>query len=93
MSQSTAVVMSGRSVHQTTFFFLGKLDYAVNQYFVHIFLPVTDNNHSRISKRDENGHRNYFMINLHASMGTAWIKLVTPGSAVGLVTNCAVGPC
>ena len=85
MSQSTAVVMSGRSVHQTTFFFLGKLDYAVNQYFVHIFLPVTDNNHSRISKRDENGRRNYFMINLHASMGPGldqardlWICSRTP---------------
>ena len=26
--------------------FLGKLDYAVNQYFMHILALVTDNNHS-----------------------------------------------
>ena len=33
--KSTAMVMAGRSVHLTTFF-LGKLEQAVNQYFVHI---------------------------------------------------------
>ena len=27
-------------------FFLGKLEQAVNQYFMHIFSPVTDNNPS-----------------------------------------------
>ena len=48
------MVMSGGSVHLTTFF-LGKLEYAVNQYFVHILSLVTDNNPSWISEREENG--------------------------------------
>ena len=43
--QSKAMVMSGRSVHQTTFF-LSKLEQAVNQYFVYILSFVTDNNPS-----------------------------------------------
>ena len=54
-------------------FFLGKLDQAVNQYFVH--LP------SWISGREENGCRNYFTINLCQSMGQGWVELATPGSA------------
>ena len=44
-SLSTAMVMAGRSVHLTAFF-LGKLEQAVNQYFLHILLLVTDNNPS-----------------------------------------------
>ena len=40
-SQSTAMVMAGRSVHLTTLF-LGKLEQAVNQYFVHLLSLVTD---------------------------------------------------
>ena len=44
-SQATAKVMAGRSVQLTTFF-LGKLEQAVNQYFVHILSFVTDNNPS-----------------------------------------------
>ena len=44
--KSTAMVMAGRSVHLTTLFFLGKLEQAVNQYFVHILSLVTDNNPS-----------------------------------------------
>ena len=36
------MVMWGQSVHLTTLF-LGKLEQAVNQYFVHIFLLVNDN--------------------------------------------------
>ena len=43
--KSTAMVMAGRSVHLTTLF-LGKLEQAVNQYFVHILSLVTDNNPS-----------------------------------------------
>ena len=46
MSKSTAMVMSGWSVHLTTLFFLGKLEQAVHQYFVHILSLVTDNNPS-----------------------------------------------
>ena len=44
--KSTAMVIAGRSVHLTTLFFLGKLEQAVNQYFVHILSLVTDNNPS-----------------------------------------------
>ena len=44
--KSTSMVIAGRSVHLTTLFFLGKLEQAVNQYFVHILSLVTDNNPS-----------------------------------------------
>ena len=50
-------------------FFLGRLEQGVNQYFVHIMSLVTDNNLFWISGREENGCRNYYMINLHESMG------------------------
>ena len=43
--KSTAMVMADWSVHLTTPF-LGKLEQAVNQYFVHILSLVTDNNPS-----------------------------------------------
>ena len=43
--KSTAMVMVGRSVYLTTLF-LGKLEQAVNQYFVHILSLVTYNNPS-----------------------------------------------
>ena len=43
--KSTAMVMAGRSIHLPTLF-LGKLEQAVNQYFVHILSLVTDNNTS-----------------------------------------------
>ena len=39
------IVMTGRSIHLTTLF-LGKLEQAVNQYFVYILSVVTDNNPS-----------------------------------------------
>ena len=42
--KTTAMVMARRSVHLT--FFLGKLEQAVNQYYVQILLLVTDNNPS-----------------------------------------------
>ena len=61
--------MSGWSVHLTTLFSWASLTWAVNKYVVYILLLVTDNNPSWISRREENGHRNYFMINLHESMG------------------------
>ena len=44
--KSTAMAMAGRSVHLTTLYFLGKLEQAVNQYFVHILSLVPDNNRS-----------------------------------------------
>ena len=43
-SQSTAMVMSGWSVHLTTPFSLDRLEQVVNQYLVYIHLLVTDNN-------------------------------------------------
>ena len=43
--KSTAMVMAGRSIHLATLF-LGKLEQAVNQYYVHILSLVTDNNPS-----------------------------------------------
>ena len=43
--KSKAMVMAGRSAHPTTLF-LGKLEEAINQYFVHILSLVTDNNPS-----------------------------------------------
>ena len=43
--KSTAIVIAGRSVH-LPHFFLGKLEQAVNQYFVRILSLVTDNNPS-----------------------------------------------
>ena len=61
------MVMLGRPVHLTTLF-LGELDYAVNQYLVHILSLVTENNLSQISEREENGRRNYFMINIRKCM-------------------------
>ena len=42
-SKSTAMVMAGRSVYLATLLFLGKLEQAVKQYFVHILSLVTDN--------------------------------------------------
>ena len=43
--KSTAMVIVGRSVDLTTFF-LGKLEQAVNQYFVHTLSLVIDKNPS-----------------------------------------------
>ena len=43
--KSTAMVMVGRSVLLITLF-LGKLEQAVNQYFMHILSLVTHNNPS-----------------------------------------------
>ena len=49
--KSTAVVMAGLSVHPVSHFFLGKLEQAVNQYFVHILSLVTDNNPTGMIQR------------------------------------------
>ena len=46
-------------------FFLGKLDYAVNQYFVHILRLLLTTTILELA----GGRRNYFMINLHESTG------------------------
>ena len=45
------MVMSGQSVRLTTLFFLGKLDLAVNQYFVNILSLVTIHLESSEGKR------------------------------------------
>ena len=48
----------------------------VNQYFVHIFSLVTDNNPSWTSGWEENGRRNCFVINFHECMkpGLDWTR-------------------
>ena len=84
------------SSNHTTF--LDKLDQALNQYLVHILLLVTDHKASCMSRREENGHRNYFMINLQESMGPGPDRtrdLLICGqtqSADRHVTNCAMLP-
>ena len=59
------MVIAGRSVHQMIRFFLGKLEQAVNQYFVHMLSLVNNNNPTR----EENDRRINFIINLLESMG------------------------
>ena len=67
----------------------------VNQYFVHILSLVTDNHPSGM---EENDRRNYFMTNLHESMGPDGIDRVTPGSGFRRpsvarhFTDCATRP-
>ena len=61
--------MLGRSVHLSTLFSCASLTKQLTNYFMHIISLVTDNNPSWSSRREENGRRNYFMINLHGSMG------------------------
>ena len=51
---------------------------------MHILLPVTDDSYypSVISRRGNNGHRNYFIINLHESyVAGLGLKFTTPESA------------
>ena len=48
--KSKVMVIMERSVHLTTLF-MGKLEQADNQYFVHILSLVTDNNPSRMIQR------------------------------------------
>ena len=64
--KSTTMVLAGWSVHLTTF--LGKLEQAVNQLFMHILSLVTHSNPSWMNQQEENDRRNYFMINLHESI-------------------------
>ena len=49
------MVMLGQSVHVTTVF-LGKLDQAVSQYFVHILSLLADNNPSKFSGSEKKSH-------------------------------------
>ena len=50
---------SCQSIHITTLSFLGKLDEAVNQYFVHILSLVTDNNASMVPGQDRSRGREF----------------------------------
>ena len=74
--------MLGRSVHLTTFFFLGKLDQEVNQYFVHILSLVTDNNPSSISGREENESVIFSLSVSTKVWDQVGTVLATPGSAL-----------
>ena len=70
----TAMVMSGRSVHLSTLFSWANLNKRLTST-VHILSLVIDNNSLKwFSGREENGRRNYFMVNLHASMGNIMFK-------------------
>ena len=61
MSQLIAMVMSGRSVHQTTLFSWTSLTKRLTSTsYIYLFLN---------QRKEMNGRRNYFMINLHESMG------------------------
>ena len=62
-SQSTAMVMSGQSVHLTTLFSWASL---IKPY---TSTSLVADKPSWISGREENGQRNYFMSNLNESMG------------------------
>ena len=42
-------------------------------------------------RKEENARRKYFMINLRESMGPG-LNSKTPGTALGLTTNCTAGP-
>ena len=74
-SQSSAMVMAGRSVHLTTLSWAR----AFNQYFVHILSLLTDNTLLEwFSGREENDRRNYFMINIHERMGPGGDRTCDP---------------
>ena len=75
-SQSTAMVISGWSAHLTTLFSWVSLTKQLT--FVHILSLVTDNNPSGISGREENGRRNFFVINLCESMGLCLDQICSP---------------
>ena len=78
------MVVTGWSVHLTTLF-PGKLEQAVNQYFVHILSLVTDNNPSWTIHSAE-GRRMTLEIISRSISTKVWdwaeIELPTPGSAV-----------
>ena len=69
--KSTAMVIAGRSVHLTTLFSWASLNKQLTSNRAHTFAcnwqqPFMNDS---FSGREENDHRNYFMINLHESMG------------------------
>ena len=82
------MVMAGRSVQLTTLFpVLGKLEQAVNQYFLHILSLVTDN--PFLNDSAEGRRMTVEIISRSISMKVwdgARIKLATPGSAVRLAS-------
>ena len=69
-SHSTTMVMSVGTVSSPNHTFSWAiLTKQLTSTLCTYFSLVTDNSPSWISGREENGHRNYFMINLHESMG------------------------
>ena len=78
--KSTAMVMAGRSVHQTHFF-LGKLEQAVLKPVLHTHTFACNRQTTLLegfSRIEENNSRNYFMINLHESMGRCQDRTCDP---------------
>ena len=65
------MVMAVRSVHiqVTTLFFLGKLEQAVNQYFMHILSFVTDNNPSWMIQSEGENMSAHVLLNLSNELG------------------------
>ena len=75
-------------------FSLSKLDQVLNQYFMHILTLITDSIPSwfSVSRRMTEKLFHDQLITLNGSTRPAGVKLATPGSAVGLATNCTTGP-
>ena len=69
------------------FFSWASLDYAINQYSMHILSLLTLN-----QQKENNDHRKYSLINLYNTWGWPSIELMTPWIAIGLATDCATGP-
>ena len=79
--KSTAVVIAGRSVHLTTLFSWASLNKQLTSNRAHTFacsLQQPFMNYE-FSGREENDRRNYFMINLHESMGPGRDRTRDPG--------------
>ena len=68
-SQSTARVMSGQSIHLTTLFSWASLTKRLTSTLCTYLRLLLTKTLPESAEREENGHRNYFMINLHESMG------------------------
>ena len=89
----TAIVLPAVCPHSVG---INSREMQTNQYFVHILSVVTDNNPSWISRLEEKGRKNDFMINLRKSMGQGrngtsdpWICSQT---VVRRLTDCTTQP-
>ena len=72
MSQSIAMVMLGRSVHLTALFSSASLTKQLTSTPCTYFRLYLTTTLLKSAKWEENGHRNYFMINLSENMVPGW---------------------